>query len=197
MREVQSPALKTDPDILSFAELGSLVTAMGNYGLEAERCANAGAHLAKCIMLAATIGGQLVICVSSFPEEAERALKRLQESNEINRGLKLSSVLEWDLGQLLKVAREAQWLPPKVKRYPFPAVDTAEVLSADHIRELRNLVHPGRLVRERKGQMITKEELDLLYETCLGVSLHLEQKLAPKTSIERGAVIESNSGRSE
>ena len=35
-------ALKTDPDILSLAELGSLMTALGNYGLESERCANAG-----------------------------------------------------------------------------------------------------------------------------------------------------------
>ena len=197
MREIQYPALKTDPDILSFAELGSLMAAMGNYGLEAERCANAGAHLAKCIMLAATIGGQLVICVSSFPEEAERALKRLQESNEIDRELKLSSVVAWDLGQLLKVAREAQWLPSKVKRFPFPVVDTSEVLSVDRVRELRNLVHPARLVRERNGQMISEEELDLLYETCLGVFLHLEQKLAPKTSVEGCAVIESNSGRSE
>ena len=177
MGEIRFPALKTDPDILSFAELGSLMTTMGNYELEAERCANAGAHLASCILLAATIEVQLVICVSSFPEEAERALKRLQESNEINSGLKLSSVLEWDLGQLLKVAREAQWLPPKVERFPFPVVDTSQVLAADHVRELRNLVHPGRLLRDRKGQTITKEELDLLYETCLGVSLHLSQKL--------------------
>jgi hypothetical protein len=174
------PALKTDPDILTLAELGSLMTAMGNYGLEAERCANVGAHYASCIMLAATIEGQLVICVSSFPEEAERALKRLQESNQINRGLKLSSILEWDLRQLLEVAREAQWLPPKVKRFPFPVADTSDVLSADHIRELRNLVHPGRLVRERNGQTITKEELDLLHDTCVAVSLHLAQKLSPQ-----------------
>ena len=180
MGEIQFVALKTDPDILSLAELGSLMTALGNYGLESERCANAGAHLASCIMLAATIEGQLVICVSSFPEEAERALTRLQESNQINRGLKLGSVLEWDLGQLLKVAIEAQWLPPKVKRFPFPVADTAEVLCADHIRELRNLVHPDRLVRERNGQTITKEELDLLHDTCVAVSLHLAQKLTPQ-----------------
>jgi hypothetical protein len=177
--EIQFPALKTDPDILSLAELGSLMTAMGDYGLEAERCANVGAHLASCIMLAATIEGQLVICVSSFPEEAKRALKRLQERNQINRGLKLSSILEWDLRQLLKVAREAQWLPPKVKRSPFPVADTSDALSAHRIRDLRNLVHPGRLIRERIGQTITKEELDLLRDTCVAVSLHLGQKLSP------------------
>jgi len=177
--EIQFPALKTDPDIPSLAELGSLMTAMGNYGLEAERCANVGAHLASCIMLAATIEGQLVICVSSFPEEAKRALKRLQESNQINRGLTLSSIPEWDLRQLLKVAREAQWLPPKVKRSSFPVADTLDVLSAHRTRDLRNLVHPGRLIRERNGQTITKEELDLLHDTCVTVSLHLAQKLSP------------------
>jgi hypothetical protein len=180
MGEIQFPALKTDPDILSLAELGSLMTAMGNYGLEAERCANVGAHLASCTMLAATVEGQLVICVCSFPEEAERALKRLQETNQINRELKLNSVLEWDLRQLLKIAREAQWLPSQIKRFPFPSVDTSDVLSPDRIRELRNLVHPGRLVRERHGQTITKEELDLLHDTCLVFSLHLAQKFHPE-----------------
>jgi hypothetical protein len=180
MGEIQFPALKTDPDILSLAELGSLMTAMGNYGLEAERCANVGAHLASCIMLAATVEGQLEICVCSFPEEAERALKRLQETTQINRQLKLNSVLEWDLGQLLKIAREAQWLPSHIKRFPFPSADTSDVLSPDRIRELRNLVHPGRLVRERHGQTITKEELDLLHDTCLAVSLHLAQKFHPE-----------------
>jgi len=172
--------MKTDPDMLSLAELGSLMMALGEYGLEAERCANVGAHLASCIMLAATIEGQLVICVSSFPEEAESALKRLQESNQINRGLKLNSILEWDLGQLLKVAREAQWLPSKVERFPFPVAYTSEVLSAQYIQNLRNLVHPGRLVRIRNGQAVRKEEIDVLHDTCEAVSLHLAQKLLPR-----------------
>jgi hypothetical protein len=99
------------------------MTAMGSYGFELDRRQNAGAHLAACIMLAATLEGQLVICVCRFPEEAERALKRLQETNQFDRKLKLNSVLEWDLGQLLKVAREAQWLPSQIKRFPFPSVD--------------------------------------------------------------------------
>jgi hypothetical protein len=93
----------------------------------------------------------------------------------------VSSVLNWDLGDLLQVAIEAQWLPSEtLKRFPFPAADTSDVLSADRIRELRNLVHPGCLVRERNGQTLTREELDLLRETCLAVSLHLSQKLTPQ-----------------
>jgi hypothetical protein len=156
------------------------MTAMGNYEFEAGRCEGAGAHLAACIMLAATIEGQLVICVNSFREEAQRALERLQKSGQIKERRKLSSVLRWQLGDLLMVAQEAQWLPEKMTPFPFPVPDPSKVLSASFIQDLRNLVHPGRLVRERKGQAITKEDLDLLHETCLAISLHLAQKLAPQ-----------------
>jgi hypothetical protein len=159
---------------------------MAAYGSEADLCESAGACLASCIMLAATIEGYLVICVSTLPEEAEQAIKRLKAAKQakakrIKKGLKVSSVLNWDLGDLLQVAIEAKWLPSEaLKRFPFPVADTSDVLSADRIRELRNLVHPGCLVRERNGQTITREELDLLRETCLAVSLHLSQKLTPQ-----------------
>ena len=159
------------------------MTAIGNYDAEANLCENAGAYLASCIMMSARIEGLLLICVSTFPEEAERALRRLQETKQIGKGLRLNSALGWDLGRLLKVAEEAQWLPSQLTRFfPLPplAADTSNPLFADRIRELRNLVHPGRLVRERNGRTITREELYLLHDTCLAVSLHLAQKLAPE-----------------
>jgi hypothetical protein len=44
-------------DPLDLGELGSLLVAIGSYGMEAQVCYNAGAYLASCVMLAATIEG--------------------------------------------------------------------------------------------------------------------------------------------
>lgn len=163
------------------------MTAMGNYWFEAVSCETAGAYLASCIMLAATIEGQLVICVSILPEEAEAALTRLQESGEIKKDLKVRKVLEWHLGELVSVAEEAKWLPSRLDRLSFPRPspdgNTSNSLSLDLIRKFRNLVHPGRLVRKRNGQAVTKGELELLHDTCVSVSWHLAQKLNPEMNV--------------
>jgi hypothetical protein len=60
-------------------------------------------------MLAATIEGYLVILTSIFPEETQQALQQLQKAKQIDKRLRPSSVLDWDLGQLLKVAKQANW----------------------------------------------------------------------------------------
>ena len=163
---------------LSLTELGSLLVAIGSYGMEAEVCYNAGAYLASCVMLAATIEGYLVILTSALPKEAQEALGQLQKTNQINKQLRLSSLLNWDLGELLKVAKQANWLPSEIAGHP-PLLDPGDVsnpLSPDRIRELRNLIHPGRLVKTRGGITITKQELDILHETYIAVFLHLAKR---------------------
>jgi hypothetical protein len=140
--------------------------------MEADACYNAEAYLASCILLGAAIEGYLVILTSVFPEEAKRALQQLQKAKQIDKKLKLSSVMEkWDLGQLLMVAKQANWLPS------FDPGDASNPLSTDRIRELRNLIHPGRLVKDRGGRTITKEELDSLHATCDAVYLHLAERM--------------------
>ena len=162
---------------LSLTELGSLLAAIGSYGAEAEVCYNAGAYLASCVMLAATIEGYLVILTRALPKEAQEALQRLQKTRQINRKLKLSSLLDWDLGQLLKVANQANWLPSEIAAHPLlDPDDVSNPLSPDRIRGLRNLIHPGRLVKTRGGITITKQELDTLHETYIAVYEHLAKR---------------------
>jgi hypothetical protein len=162
---------------LSLTELASLLAAIGSYGMEAEVCYNAGAYLASCFMLAATIEGYLVILTSALPKEAQEALQRLQKTRQINRKLKLSSLLDWDLGQLLKVANQANWLPSEIAAHPLlDPDDVSNPLSPDRIRELRNLIHPGRLVKTRGGITITKQELDTLHATYIAVYEHLARR---------------------
>jgi len=167
-----------EPDFgLALTELGSLLVAIGNYGTEAQVCYDAGAYLASCVMLAGTIEGYLVILTSALPKEAQEALQQLQKANQINKQLKLSSLLDWDLGQLLKVAKQANWLPLEIASDPlFDPNDISNPLSTDRIRELRNLIHPGRLVKTRGGITITKQELDTLHETYISIFLHLAKR---------------------
>jgi hypothetical protein len=138
------------------------------YQTEADVCYDAGAYLASCIMLGATMEGYLVILTIAFPEEAQQSLRHLKKTKQIGRNLGISSLLNWDLGQLLLIARQANWLPSNV----------SNSLSGDEIRKLRNLVHPGRLVQDRKGETITKQELNRLHATCLEIYVHLSQAVA-------------------
>jgi hypothetical protein len=165
------PTAPKDDVGLNLAEIGSLFVAMSNYASEADTCYHSKAYLANCVMLAATIEGYLVILTSVFPEETQQALQQLQKAKQIDKRLRPGSVLDWDLGQLLKVAKQANWLPS------FDPDDATNPLSTDRIRELRNLIHPGRLVKDRGGRTITKKELDTLHATWDAVYLHLAESM--------------------
>jgi hypothetical protein len=173
--------LENGPDTFNLGEIGSLMVAMSHYSLEADRYETAEAHLASCIMLSAAIEEQLTICMSLLSDEAEAALKRGQQAGKIKKSRKLTNLLRWDLGDLLLVADEAGWLPKRLERFPFPRPpqDGDPPLSADLVRVLRNLVHPGNLIRERNCQPVTQAELDLLHETCFSIYAYLAQKLSP------------------
>jgi len=157
--------------LADLGQLGSFLMAMGSYETEADICYNAGAYLASCIMLAASIQGLLVLLTGSRPDEAKKAVR------QVNKKLKLSSLLRWDLDELLKVAKQANWIPSELPPHPYFSLgDVSDTLSIERIRELRNLVHPGRLVKERGGITITKQELDTMHATCLAIYEHLAKE---------------------
>ncbi len=125
--------------------------------------------LASCIMLGAAIEGYLVLLISTFTEQAFQTPTGKKRKNK--------NLLKWDLGELIDVARELSWLPSQI--LPHPLVDTREVkdtASTDSIRKLRNLIHPGRLVKTRGGTTITKQELDTLHEIYVSIFLHLAKR---------------------
>lgn len=88
--------------------------------------------------------------MSAFPEDVEATGKMPRKP-----------LLRWDLGELLVVAKAADWpptglvvgeddwIPRKAK-----VGDRAEVL-----RLIRDLVHPGRYAREHLRQRVTKKYL--------------------------------------
>jgi hypothetical protein len=69
------------------------------------------------------------------------------------------------------VARQTDHQPALTSErtgYPVPT---------DFIREARNLVHPGRVVRERPGRYVNEEELALLYGACHAAHSCIQDKV--------------------
>ena len=153
------------------------MSSIGHYDSEAVRCEQIGAHTASCIMLGAAIKGFLVLAVSAFPEQAEKGLEKLRANNN-GKDLRISNVLRWDFADLLMVAEATGWLPKHVP----PSSFGDEPLAVGLVKDLRNLVHPGRLIRTRQGRIISKEELDQLQQTCSAIYLHFARTLLPDLS---------------
>lgn len=109
------------------------------YERETRACAKARAYYAGCIMLGATLEGSLLAMCDMFQDEAEAAISSLPKEKQ-PRG----HLLRWDLNELIVIARRAGWLPAREKERSARKIgDWVEML-----RDLRNLVHPGRHVRE-------------------------------------------------
>jgi hypothetical protein len=65
--------------------------------------------------------------------------------------------------QLIKIASEAAWFPPKRTTWGGKTADLAGF--AHEVRKMRNLVHPGVWARERAGTTkFTKGAYDDIYE---------------------------------
>jgi hypothetical protein len=116
----------------------------------------------------------LIVVTNLFCDEARPVA--------IAKKWKLEDLLRWDLGQLLEVAKDATLLPEKLNlnlKMDLRAVK--DPVPTDRIREVRNLVHPGRYLRERGGKEITRQELDTLYATCHAAYLCLVEKIEEKS----------------
>jgi hypothetical protein len=160
MKVARSSVVPAPADsVLSFGQIGALFTALSTYGTEANACYDAGAYLASCVMLGASIEGFLLLLISLFPEESFRTAT--------GKKLKNRNLLKWKLGELLAVARELNWLPS----------DLSNALSGDDVQKLRNLVHPGRLVKDSSGRTIDEQKLDALHATCFEIYVRLSEKV--------------------
>lgn len=92
---------------------------------EAQRCVDAGAHLAAVVMMGSILEGVLLYRVES----------NLAAANQVNaaprdRAGKPRPIHDWNLSQLIDIAHELGWLQGDVKRF------------SHGLRESRNVVHP-------------------------------------------------------
>jgi len=134
------------------------------YWREAVRCEEAKAYLAGCVMLGSALEALLVLMVNCFDEEAANT------GHVPTKHGRPRPLLDWDLAQLLRVAKAANWLPSGVtvdkddwKSRKAKIGDFAEV-----VRMVRNLVHPGKYRKEHFRGRITNRPLRQQFEVVDG-----------------------------
>jgi hypothetical protein len=132
------------------------------YWKEAGRCEGAKAYLAGCIMLGSALETLLILMVNCYAEEAANT-KRLPTS----RG-KVKPLLDWNLGELLSVAKAANWLPAGLALGNDWDSKKAQVGDyAEVVRMVRNLAHPGRYRKDHMEKKVTRKYLQRQFEVVL------------------------------
>lgn len=154
-----------------------LVGLLGRYEQEAEKSAGAGAYLAGCVMLGSALEGYLLAMTECFREEVERSTSVPRDKHG-----KLISPYRWDLWQLLDVARELGWLPatlPVNEDMEFEeALEKGDIGDfVEVVREIRNLVHPGKHVRTYPGITVAEEHFQDCYTLVAHAVVHLRKHL--------------------
>jgi hypothetical protein len=131
------------------------------YWREAERCEKAKAYLAGCIVLGSALEALLILMVNVYDEEAA-ATGRVPIQKKSKRPKPL---LDWDLAELLRVAKAAQWLPAGLDLGDEWNSRRAKVGDyAEVVRMVRNLVHAGRYRKEHFRGRITRRYLERQFE---------------------------------
>jgi hypothetical protein len=150
------------------------------YKREADRCSKARAFLAGCVMTGAELETALLLMVNIYSEEAIGTGKCPHKKKTIK------PLLEWNLGELLRIAKAAGWLPSALvygkdewSNRKAKVGDYAEVL-----REMRNLAHPARYMEDHYRKRVTKKHLGLVFDTINAASDWLYARVE-KSLIER------------
>jgi len=129
------------------------------YWKEALRCEESKAYLAGSVMLGAALETLLMLMVNCYADEAKTT-----GAIPIRDG-KPRPLIDWDLGQLLKVAKTAGWLPYALELNEEWSNRKAKVGDyAEVSRMVRNLAHPGRYVKDHARSRVTAKYLKRQFE---------------------------------
>jgi len=132
------------------------------YWKEALRCEKSKAHLAGSVMLGSALEALLMLMVNGYANEVEA-------TNVVpTRNGKPIPLVDWDLGQLLKVAKAAGWLPSGLHINDDWNVRKAKIGDyAEVSRMVRNLIHPGRYLKDHSPSRVTARHLQRQFEIVL------------------------------
>lgn len=143
-----------------------------SYNREARKCAKGRAYLAAVVMQVAALEAGLQAMCSIYLRDVKKTTvyQRKKFRGKRNR------VLEFSLHQLIAIAAELAWFPPKRITWGGKRADLAGF--AHEIRKVRNLVHPGVWARERKDPMkFTKAVYEVVYEVFDVASSWLQNRV--------------------
>lgn len=129
------------------------------YHREARKCKRGKAYLAASVMQVAALEAGLQTMCCLFPNEVK---KTTVYARKHFRG-KRYRALEFSLSQLINIADELAWFPPK--RITWAGKRATLAGFSHEIRKVRNFVHPGVWARERSTpHRFTKGVYEVVYE---------------------------------
>ena len=154
-----------------------LVRAGSRYHAEAKKCLRGKAYLAAVVMQVSVLEAQLQAMCSIYLSDVKRTA--VYKSKRFRR--KRDRTLEFTLNELIKIARELKWFPPKQIRWAGKQADVAGFVH--EIRKVRNLVHPSVMAKGRSEPMkFSKAVWEVVYEIFdvanSWLTHHVHQRLA-------------------
>jgi hypothetical protein len=128
VEQPEEPDLKPlpPPDFLKLKLEPGLGEILAERWNQAQKCLNAGAHLAATIVMGSMLEGMLLAVLQQFPQEANTC----RSAPHDQRTGKVKYFVDWSLSDMINVAHEAGWLDLDVKKFSHA------------LREFRNLIHP-------------------------------------------------------
>jgi hypothetical protein len=145
----------------------------GYYQKETERCRRAKAYLAGCVMAGAELETALILMITAYPDDAMAANKLPRQKKAIK------PLLHWNLAELLRVAKAAEWLPSGLEygKDDWNAKKAKVGDYAEFVRDMRNLAHPARYMEDHYKKRVTKKYLDSVLDTINAVSSWLYSRI--------------------
>jgi hypothetical protein len=165
-----------DPDVgwyrIEKAEFDELLRLSRVYYREAHRCQTAKAYVAGCAMSGAALEALLLAMVNLYPDDAQ-ATGRPPKSKD-----KIKPLLSWGLGELVDVAAKSGWLPTGLQASDVWNTKRARIGDyARVVQQLRNLVHPGRYIKDHSPSRVTKKYLARSLEILDVANRYLEARV--------------------
>lgn len=129
------------------------------YWTEALKCEEAKAYLAGCVMLGSALEALLMLMVNCYVEEVDAG------GWAPSRKGATKCLVDWNLAQLLSVAKSAEWLPTAINLRDGWNGRKAKIGDfAEVTRLVRNLVHPGSYLKEHSPSRVTTKYLQQQFE---------------------------------
>ncbi len=128
------------------------------YDREARRCVKGRAYLAACVMQGGALEALLQAMCFLYPEDVKRTLVYQHKRFRSKR----YKALEFKYYELINIAAELSWFPPKVVTF---GKRTTLAGFVHELRKLRNYVHPGAWAPQHpETTKFTKGGYGIVYE---------------------------------
>ncbi len=135
-----------------------LLRAGTSYHREARKCLKAKAYFAASVMQMCVLEAGLQAMCSMYIDEVKKTSVYQKKKFERKR----DRVLEFSFYQLINVARELNWFPPKIVTVWGRRTDLAGFVH--EARKLRNLLHPAARASQRNPPNFSKRTWNVIYE---------------------------------